>query len=599
MNIMNRTSEVVNRIDSLKLQMKSEGIDAYIITGADPHLCEYPPEYWKTREWITGFTGSYGKVLLTQEKVMLWTDTRYFLQVGEELKGTGIILMKERVPDAISMTEWIADHLESGEVVAVDGLTISAGEAIEIKEKLKAKGIIFQCDIDLVTPNWTKRPNLSVKPVYEHSIAFAGNSRSEKIESVRKTLNQSGHDAMVVSMLDDLAWLLNLRGDDIQYIPLFNAYGYIDQDCTWLFIEQGKISEISEILEHDGIRVEAYEKFFDFLRRLTGQKIQIDPIRTNFHIVTLLSESNSIGYFPSAITQIKSVKSQHEINCIKSAHTRDGAALVNFLFWLTNSIDKEYVTELSIGKKLEEFRSRQEYFKGVSFYPIVGYGPHGAIVHYHANDVTDVSVTSGNLLLIDSGGQYLDGTTDITRTIALGTPSKKQQEDFTICLKGHISLAKAVFPVGTRGYSLDPFARKPLWDNGMNYGHGTGHGIGYFLSVHEGPMSIRAEFNNEPIMERQILTNEPGIYREGEYGIRIENVILCKKHETVGFDNFLCFETISLCPIDHKLIEKDLLTNEEIDWFNKYHQKVYNCLAPLISDPAVVSWLKLQCVPLD
>ncbi len=596
---MNKVSEVINRITSVRSLMKVKRIDAYLITGADPHLCEYPPEYWKTREWISGFTGSYGKVLVTRDKVLLWTDSRYFLQVGEELSGSGIILMKERVPDAISLTEWITGNMIPGDTLAVDGLTISAADASELNEKLGAKGLVFRNDIDLVTPNWKMRPTLSTKPVYEHPIAFAGISRTEKIEMVRKKLKNNGKDSMVVSMLDDLAWLLNLRGDDIQYIPLFTAYCYLDHKDVCLFIEPGKISELTGMLANEGIQVESYDSFFDYLSRTKDQRVQIDPVRTNSLVVKSLSKSNNVGFAPSEITQLKSVKSLHEINCIRNAHKKDGAALVNCLYWITHSIGKERITEMTIGEKLDEFRSRQDYFKGASFYPIVGFGPHGAIVHYHATENSDVEVNPGNLLLIDSGGQYLDGTTDITRTIALGIPTQKQKEDFTICLKGHISLANAIFPEGTRGYSLDPYARKPLWCNGINYGHGTGHGIGYFLSVHEGPMSIRAEFSNEPIREGNIISNEPGIYREGEYGIRVENVILCKKFHPGDFGNFLCFETISLCPFDPKLIVKELLSIEEINWIDYYHQMVFRNISPFIHEPAVLDWLKSQCAPLN
>jgi Xaa-Pro aminopeptidase len=595
---MNNVTEVIQRIASVRSLMKENRIDAYLITGADPHLCEYPPEYWKTREWITGFTGSYGKVLVTRDKVLLWTDTRYFLQAGEELSGTGIILMKERVPEAISLTEWIAGNMIAGDTLAVDGLTISATEASDLNDKLGANGIGFRNDLDLVSPNWKMRPPMSTKTVYEHPIAFAGISRSEKIEMVRKKLLQNGKDSMVVSMLDDLAWLLNLRGDDIQYIPLFTAYCYLDRKDVRLFIEQGKISELTEVLANEGILVEPYDAFLDFLGRTKDQHVQIDPVRTNSLVVNSLVELNNVGFSPSDITQLKSVKSDHEINCIRNAHKKDGAALVNFLFWITHTIGKERITEVDVGKKLDEFRSRQDHFKGASFYPIVGFGPHGAIVHYHATENSDVEVNPGNLLLIDSGGHYLDGTTDITRTIALGIPTQKQKEDFTICLKGHISLANAIFPEEIRGYSLDPFARKPLWSKGINYGHGTGHGIGYFLSVHEGPMSIRAEFNNEPIREGNIISNEPGIYREGEYGIRVENVILCKKFQHSDFGNFLCFETISLCPLDRKLIVKELLSIDEITWIDHYHQMVFRNISPLIHEPEVLNWLKSQCTAL-
>lgn len=596
---MNKMDEITGRIAAVRSLMAAKGIDAYLVTGADPHLSEYTPEYWKTREWISGFSGSYGKVLITMDKAMLWTDTRYFLQVEEELKGTGIILMKERVPEAVGLTEWITGNMLSGDTIAVDGLTLSAAEAADISEKLSANGINFLNDTDLVSPNWQMRPLLSGKPVYEHPIIFAGIPRTEKIEMVRKMLGNSGNDSLVVSMLDDIAWLLNLRGDDIAYIPLFTGYCYLDRDHTWLFVEPGKVAAIADILANDGIRIESYEAFFGFLSRIKGQKVQIDPVRTNSLILKTISGSNDVGFAPSEVTQLKSVKSEHEINCIRNAHKKDGAALVNFLYFVTQNIDKEIFTEISIGNMLEEFRSQQEHFKGASFFPIIGFGPHGAIVHYHATTKSNVEVTTSNLLLIDSGGQYLDGTTDITRTIALGNPSSKQIADYTICLKGHISLAKAIFPVNTRGYSLDPFARKPLWNNGINYGHGTGHGIGYFLSVHEGPMSIRAEFNNEPVREGNIISNEPGIYREGEYGVRIENVLLCKKFNSGDFGGFLCFETISLCPFERKLIDRELLSPDEVEWIDRYHKEVFRNISPFINRHDVLNWLKLQCTPLN
>jgi Xaa-Pro aminopeptidase len=597
--MMIKKIEIATRISAIRSLMQVNQINAYLLTGTDPHLSEYTPDCWKTREWISGFTGSYGKVLVTQESVLLWTDTRYFLQATDELKDTGIELMKERIPDAVSIAEWIMLNLRMGDTVAVDGLTISAADSEQLGAKLAAKGILFRSDADLVSEIWVDRQIAPDQSVYEHPASYAGKSRAEKIEAVRKMLILNNSDSSVISMLDDVAWLFNLRGNEIQYTPLFTAYAYVDQENAWLFIRPGNVpAKIIGQLEQEGIRISSYDAFLPFLGRIKDTRIQIDPLRTNSLLVKQISGSNSIERSVSVTTQIKAVKDQHEIDHIRSSQVKDGAAMVYSLYWILHTFDKEVITEVSVGKKLNGFRSNQPLFKGDSFHPIVGFGPHGAIVHYHATDQSDVVIAGANLLLIDSGGQYLDGTTDITRTICLGAISKKQKEDFTVCLKAHISLATALFPEGTKGYSLDAIARKPMWDRGINFGHGTGHGIGYFLSVHEGPMSIRTEFNNEPIREGHLLSNEPGIYRENEYGIRIENVMLCRKYESGGNGSFLCFETLSLCPIDRKLIDTELLGNDEINWINHYHESVLQKVGPLISDPDVLDWLRLQCTPL-
>ncbi len=592
--------DIANRITELRSLMHKNQVDAYLITGADPHLSEYTPDSWKTREWISGFTGSYGKVLVTSDKVLLWTDTRYFLQAIDELSGTGIEMMKERVNEAISIEEWISINMKSGNSFAVDGLTVSTAEIAQMESKFTAKGITLRIDLDLVDGLWLDRPILPNKAAYEYPVHFAGKSRVEKIEIIRKVLLSKDLDSTVISMLDDVAWLFNLRGEEIKYTPLVTAYGYVDKKGAWLFIHPDKISdEFRNTLETEGINVCPYDSFFNFLDRINNQRIQIDPVRTNSLITKVVSESNFIGASLSIATQIKAIKNQTEISRIRTAHLKDGAAMVYSLFWILHAIEKERITEITIGHKLNEFRSKQALFKGDSFHPVIGFGPHGAIVHYHATAQTDIEIKSDNLLLIDSGGQYLDGTTDITRTIGLGSVTRRQQEDFTTCLKGHIALATAIFPEGTKGYSLDAITRKNLWDKGLNYGHGTGHGIGYFLSVHEGPMSIRAEFSNEPIREGHILSNEPGIYREGEYGIRIENVLLCKRFKSNEFGSFLCFETLSFCPIDRRLIIIELLSRDEINWIDHYHEIVFKKISPFIADHDVLEWLKMQCTPLN
>ncbi len=589
--------EIAERIARLRALMRKNKIDAYLITGTDPHLSEYTPNYWKTREWISGFTGSYGKVLVTSDKVLLWTDTRYFSQALEQLKGTEIELMKERVPDAISLELWLTTNLKQGNVFALDGSTISAFDASFLSSKLTAKGILFDATFDLVDSIWKDRILNDIIQVYEHPLEFAGKSRQEKIALIRQRLIAMELDAIVITMLDDLAWIFNIRSNEIEFTPLVTAFGYIDQDSICLAIQPEKIGDsLYSSFEMEGIKIISYDKFPTFLMGIQNKRIQSDPIRTNYRIRNNLSQFNYLDSSTSLITQVKAIKDNHEIENIRKAHRKDGVAMVEFLYWLT-TCDRN-LTEVSVGRKLQEFRSQQPFFMGESFHPIIGFGAHGAIVHYHSTDQTDAAIGPENLLLIDSGGQYLDGTTDITRTICLGSASQKQKKDFTICLKAHISLANAIFPKNTRGYSLDPIARKPLWDNELNYGHGTGHGIGYFLSVHEGPMSIRAEYNPEPIQVGHVLSNEPGIYREGEYGIRIENIILCINHSSGVFGEFLGFETISLCPIARNLIRLELLDSTEIEWINRYHEKVLHILSPLVKSPKVVEWLKIQCKPL-
>ncbi|HEY5509564.1 MAG TPA: aminopeptidase P family protein [Prolixibacteraceae bacterium] len=598
--VIMRSSEIKERIARLRNLMKERQADACLITGADPHLSEYTPDNWKTLEWISGFTGSYGKVLITQEKALLWTDTRYFLQVQQELSGTGIELMKDRVLHSISVEDWIMDNLENGNCIWTNGLTISTAEANQISSKVGAKGIALNIDSDLVGEIWLDRPSSPIRQAYEHLERFAGRSRKQKIELVRESLISRNLDGIIISQLDDLAWLFNLRSDEIPYTPLVTAYGFIDLHKAFLFIDPGKLpDELRILLAKDGITIHSYDSFFIFLTRIRNQHLQFDPLRTNAQIYRQISTSNMLDPSVSIITHLKSIKDQYEIENIRNAHLKDGAAMVYSLFWINQNINKEVITEVSFGKKLNDFRSNQQFFTGDSFHPVVGFGSHGAIVHYHATPESDRIINPDNLLLIDSGGQYLDGTTDITRTISMGSSTQKQKEDFTTCLKGHIALATAIFPEGTKGYSLDALARKHLWDKGINYGHGTGHGIGYFLGVHEGPMSIRTEFNSEPIREGHLLSNEPGIYRTEEYGVRIENVLLCKRHSSSDFGNFLSFETISFCPIDKMLIISELLSSEEIKWVNHYHETVYRKISPLIIDPDVMEWLKEQCAPLN
>jgi len=589
---------VVDRITSLRGLMRERGIDGYLIYGTDPHLSEYFPEAWRSREWISGFTGSYGKVAITHDQIVLWTDSRYFIQAETQMSGTGIKMIKDRQPDAISVDAWLAKQLTYGGVVAIDGLTISAAEASVLEQKLGAKGITLKINIDLVSPIWENRPVLPQTPVIDFPEHFAGCSRSEKLRIIRKRLTENGAEATLICQLDDLAWSFNLRGSEIKCNPLFTGYGFVDQQQAILFISDGKVpSALINELKGEEILVRNYESAFSFIEQLNYGSFYLDPDRTNSLIYRLVAKGNTVINGLSIPTLLKSIKNDVEITGMRNCHMRDGVAMVNFLYWFETHFGKERISELTVGEKLKEFRSEQANFMGESFSPIVSFGHHGAIVHYIATKETEIDIQPDGILLFDTGGQYLDGTTDITRTFATGKITSKQQSDFTLVLKGNIQLAKAIFPENTKGYSLDTLARKALWSNGLNYGHGTGHGVGHYLCVHEGPMSIRSEYNSEPIRAGQIITNEPGIYREGEYGIRIENVLVCKKEFQSDFGTFLSFDTLTMCPIDRKLVNRQLLADDEITWLNSYHAKVLTELGSRLN-PKVLKWLKTQCEPI-
>jgi Xaa-Pro aminopeptidase len=589
---------ITDRITSLRSLMQGSAIDGYLIYGTDPHLSEYVPDAWRSREWISGFTGSYGKVAITLNHAALWTDSRYFIQAESQLSGTTIEMMKDRQADTIPVDLWLEQKINPGSVVAIDGLTVSASEAKALEQKLGANGITLILNADLVSPIWENRPLLSQSPINDFPVRFSGSDRSEKLSQIRNRLTEAGAEATLICQLDDLAWSFNLRGNDISYNPLFTGYGYVDLQQAILFVGEGKVSrELSDDLTREGVRVINYESIFSFLEQIDPLPFYLDPDRTNSLIYRIIAKRCKVIDGLSIPTLLKSVKNEVEISGMRESHIRDGVAMVNFLYWFAENFGKEKITELSIAEKLKTFRSEQALFMGESFCPTVAFGSHGAIVHYSATSESDFEVKRDGILLFDSGGQYLDGTTDITRTIPTGLVTPQQQSDFTLVLKGMIQLAKAVFPENTRGYSLDTLARKALWSSGLNYGHGTGHGVGHFLSVHEGPMSIRPEYNSEPVREGQVITDEPGIYREGEYGIRIENVLVCKNECHTAFGRFLSFDTLTLCPIDRQLVDPKMLEKDELNWLNTYHARVISELGPRLNSD-VLKWLKIQCSPL-
>lgn len=586
------------RISDLRSKMQEISLDAYIVYGTDPHLSEYLPEHWQTRPFLSGFTGSAGMVIISNEKAALWTDSRYFLQAEEELSGTGIELVKMRTPGFPEPPEWLKINLKAGAKVGTDESCISVSQFRTIQNSLNQSGIILKESGDLLNEIWTDRHALPDSEIYKHELLFACTDRKTKIETICSELENLGADLQIITALDDLAWTFNLRGNDVECNPVFMAFAVISRKETILFVEYRKLpSGLKNVLETEGIQVRAYNDLDGYLNQLTETtRILVDPDRTNQAIRKRVPDHCSIMEGLSIPCRLKAIKTEAEISNIRQAMRKDGVSMVEFLYWLENNLGKTPVTEFTVAEKLIEFRSKQPDYKGISFFPIVGYKEHGAIVHFHVTEENALPIEQEGFLLFDSGGQYLDGTTDITRTIALSGLTDQQKTDFTLVLKGMISLSMAKFPVNTRGYHLDILARKDLWHHGMNYGHGTGHGVGYFLNVHEGPMSIRQEFNDRIIEAGMVMSNEPALYRLGEYGIRTENMIVCQKAETTEFGDFLKFDTLTLCPIDTKAIDKSLLNPEEIKWLNDYHQNVFDQLEPLLNDE-LTTYLKELTAP--
>jgi Xaa-Pro aminopeptidase len=566
--------------------MQEKGLNAYVIFGTDPHMGEYLPARWQTRSFISGFTGSAGMVIVSLDKAALWTDSRYFLQAEEQISGTGMELVKMRTPGFPEPDQWLKANLEKGSVVGTDEWNVSVNQFTAMQKSLNEAGISFAEAGDLLDVIWLNRPALPDSPVYEHEIELACTSRTDKIATIAKELKKVGAEMQIITALDDLAWTLNLRGSDVEFNPVFVAYAIVSDSKTVLFVTETKVSpELKAKLESENIEVKEYSEITSYIQYLPeGTKILIDRDRTNQAIVKNIPAKCKIVSGLSIPCQLKAIKSKGEVQHIRNAQRKDGVALVEFIHWIKTNVGRIPITEYTVAEKLNELRAKQDGFKGISFYPIVGYKEHGAIVHFHVEEHNALPIEKDGFLLFDSGGQYLDGTTDTTRTIALAELSPLQKSDFTITLKGMISLTNVVFPVNTRGYHLDIMARKDMWRNGLNYGHGTGHGVGYFLNVHEGPMSIRQEFNDRVIEEGMVMSNEPALYRLGEYGLRTENMMVCVKDRSTEYGDFLRFETLTLCPIDLGAIEKSLLNEEEIKWLNDYHQWVYDELSPFLDE---------------
>ncbi|MDX9748484.1 MAG: aminopeptidase P family protein [Paludibacter sp.] len=582
---------IPQRLQILRNEMRKAGVAACIIPGTDPHASEYIADFWKEREWISGFDGSAGTAVVTTCEAGLWTDSRYFLQGSEQLKGTGFELMKMGLPETPDMLSWLAQVLKPGEKVAVNPQMFSLNAFASMEKELTMNGLQL-VSADLMATAWTDRSPLPVDPFFVFSAEKAGRSCKEKIQLVRAEMQKAHADVFVMSALDDIAWLFNIRGRDVAYNPVVIAYALIDTKNTILYIDEVKLTpETSAYLAGEQVIVKPYLSIYEDLKNIGLQnKVLVDGAKLNQSLFEAIPKSCTKINQMSPVFKLKAIKNEVELAGIRKAMLKDGVALTRFFIWFENNINSGELSEVSIAEKLAQFRADQGDFFGESFCTIAGFAGHGAIVHYRADETSDSKLTPDNILLLDSGGQYLQGTTDITRTLTLGKTTSQQKTDNTLVLKGHIGIATAKFPVGTRGSQLDILARKAMWDLGINYGHGTGHGIGHFLNVHEGPQNIRMDENPTTLQPGMIISNEPGLYRANQYGIRIENLVRVRESVTTEFGQFLEFETLTLFPIDKNLIDKAMLSQQELDWFNAYHQEVYDKIAPLLS-PEEQRWL--------
>lgn len=589
--------KIRERVALLRTFMQEKEIRAFIVPSTDPHSGEYVPEFWESRKWISGFTGSAGTAVITDETGGLWTDSRYFLQAASQLEDTGIMLFKDRLPETPSIAEWLGSVLSPGDKVGIDGWVNTTTEAENLQKQLQAYGLQLVSTEDPFQRIWKDRPSLPLNPPFILPLSYAGKNCTEKIAEIREQIFLNHADAILLSALDEIAWTLNLRGSDVHCNPVFVSYLFITDTTTTLYILPEKITpEIKQYLNDNQIEVKPYQAIEADLHHYTGKGIQLTP-GTNYALYQAASHNQIIRH-ESPVLYMKAIKNETEIQGFHHAMIKDGIAMVKFLFWLKNTVKNSQETELSIDRKLYNLRAEQKDFKGISFDTIAGYQAHGAIVHYEATEETNATLHPEGLLLLDSGAQYLDGTTDITRTIVLGPVTKEQKTDFTLVLKGFIELSMAEFPYGTCGTQLDVLARQFMWKFGINYGHGTGHGVGHFLNVHEGPHQFRMNHMPALLLPGMTITNEPGIYKAGKHGVRTENTMLIVKSKETEFGAFYKFEPLTLCPIDKEAILPEMLSYEEKQWLNNYHSLVYDRLnASLNTDEQ--AWLKEATSPIE
>lgn len=591
--------ETRERLEALRDEMRRVNVDAVIIPGTDPHQSEYVSDHWKFREWLTGFDGTNGTAVVTLEKACLWTDSRYFLQAERQLQDSGFVMMRENMGNDPDLRQWLAQELAQVEdpIVALDGRMHSVMEVNRLEHWCGDNGFQLATDFRPSDKLWTDRPARPSAPAFVHDVKYAGEDVESKIARLLQLLDNVDADAMLITALDDLAWLYNLRGGDIAYTPVAIAFGYVSHKERNIFIDAGKVTdEVKQHLRQYDIHVRDYDEVEHFLsRRSEHETVLIDPDRVSDTLAAALMCQKV--YARSPIADLKAIKNEVQIEGFRHAMERDGAALVRLFRWVEANADKG-ITEMDVARKGIEERSKSDMYTDESFAMIAGYGEHGAIVHYEPTDATAATLQPQGILLVDTGGQYLDGTTDITRTVTLGNPTEQQKHDFTLVLKGHLALQRARFPEGTCGVQLDVLARLPLWQEAKTYGHGTGHGVGHFLGCHEGPQSIRTDLNPVVLRPGMITSNEPGLYLAGQYGIRTENLVLTVRGpETDDFGNFLQFEPLTLFPYDVRLIDRSMLIQEEIDQINAYHQMVCTRLTPLLCDDEA-QWLAQRCAPI-
>ena len=591
---------IITRIEELRTVMKSEGIDAFVFPSTDPHNGEYVPEHWKGREFISGFNGSAGTAVVTMDDAALWTDSRYFLQAEEQLAGTGFRLMKLKIEGTPTISQWLGRKLAAngGTVVGIDGMVNSIGTVEALADELRAEGgITLRTNFDPLKVIWKDRPAIPSDMAIVHPQKYAGESAQSKIARIRQALRERHVEGMLVSALDDIAWALNIRGTDVHCNPVVVSYLLITMDSVTLYINSDKLTPVvREHLAANGVMTDEYENVKKGLAGYDGYNILMDPDETCYTLYKAYGDRPKV-LAPSPLPSMKIVKNETEIMGYRYAMLRDGIAMVKFLRWLVPAVEEGGVTEVSASDELEAFRAEQSLFKDISFDTIAGYGAHGAIVPYAPTPETDIELKPEGLLLLDSGAQYLDGTTDITRTIALGPVTDEQKHIYTLVLKGHIRLAMAKFPANASGTQIDILAREAMWREGLNYMHGTGHGVGSYLSVHEGPHQIRMEYKPEPLRAGMTVTNEPGLYLAGKFGVRIENTMLITEYMNTEYGRFLKLEPLTLCPIDKAPIDVDMLADEELDYLNDYHAAVFKSLSPYLDDE-MTEWLANACAPL-
>ena len=600
-------NEINQRIEDLRELMRREHLAACIFPSTDPHQGEYIPDHWKGREFISGFNGSAGTAVVTLHSAALWTDSRYFIAAAEQLKGTEYQLMKLKIEGTPTIAEWLGRECGAGAEVCIDGWCSSASAVRELIADLRHEGgITVRTNLDPLRQIWRNRPVIPENPVEIYPLKYAGEPARGKMTRIREALRQLHADGMLMAALDDIAWTLNLRGTDVHCNPVFVAYLLISSKDVTLFVNQAKLTaEVSDYLKSEGIQVEDYEQVENGLKQYFEYNILLDPDEVNYRLYEIVKNKGRLNDLPkteiveeeSPVKRMKTIKNETEIAGFRSAMLKDGIATTKFLCWLSGYIGKSEIselTEIAIDQKLTSLRAEQPLYRDISFDTIAGYGAHAAIVHYEATPETDIPLQPKGMLLLDSGAQYLDGTTDITRTIALGSLTEEEKKIYTLVLKGHIQIELCKFPSGASGTQIDILARKDMWREGLNYLHGTGHGVGTYLNVHEGPHQFRMEWKPAPLVAGMTITDEPGIYLPDRCGARTENTLLIVPYKETEFGRFLQFESLTLCPIDKAPIVREMMLPEEIQWLNDYHQRVFDALSPHLN-PDEVEWLRKAC----